>query len=431
MPVFLSIFLPLLALLCLLGSHRTNKRRRLIGNLPTSKTQGVFIGLVELKGTAECEAPVTSYLSEIPCVHYSWNVSERWQREVTEEYTDQEGNRRTRTRIESGWTTVASGGETAPFYLRDDTGVVLVRPDGAEVRPRRLFSDSCTPGDPLYYGKGPAGAIPNSTLMREFSESGIPLHDPIFVVGQARERTDIVAPELAHAREAPLYLLTVETEEQVMNRMGFSMHFVNILGLALAGGAGVAIAHLVGKMRGEWWPWAALGAGIYLAAWAVTWLVLVFNALIDVRNRMRQGWASLEVQLNRRHDLIPQLVQIVEAGRNHESDVQSALAELRGQASATSFQGGMHGVAGQVQILVERYPELKAQASFAQLQKALIETEQRIALARSYFNDVTTAYNTRLEIVPDGWIARLGGFSRQPLIDAEDFERAKVDVTFA
>lgn len=434
MPIFLSILLPLLTLLCLWRSHATNRRRRLIGNLPTSKTQGVFIGLVELKGTAECETPVTSFLAEATCVHYRYSITERWEREVVETYTDSEGKTQTRTRIESGWTTVDSGGDETPFYLQDDTGVVLVRPDGADIRPLTLFSETCGPMSSLYYGKGPAGGVANSTFVRSFTEQGIPLHHPLFVIGQAKEREDVVAPELAHDHQSPLYLVTVETEEQVLKRMGFSLHFLNILGIALAGGAAVAIATAIsGKQRPPepWWPAALIGAGAYVIAWFVTWFFMVFNMLVDVRARMRQGWSSLEVQLKRRFDLIPGLVAAVSGMQHHEKEVQTGLATLRAEmaaGSALSTESKHQGIASTVAVMAEKYPELKADEAFRQLHHQLIDTEQRIALARAYFNDIATAYNTRLEIVPDGWIARVFGHVKQPLLSAEEFERARVDV---
>jgi hypothetical protein len=317
--------------------------------------------------------------------------------------------------------------------------VVLVRPEGAEIRPRRLFTHTCSMMDPLYYGKGPAHAVADSTGQRQFTEHGIPLHDPLFVVGQARERQDIVAAELAQDKGAPLYLLTVENEDQVLRRMGFSLHFLTILGLVLAGGAGAAIASLSQKTfrafsQADAWKAAGVGAGIYAGLWFVVWAVTVYNALVDVRNRMKQGWAALEVQLKRRHDLIPQLVSVVEAARHHEAGVQEQLAALRGQMQATppgKSGPDYHGVAAQVNILAERYPDLKAGEAFSQLQRQLIETEQRIALARAYFNDAATAYNTRLEMFPDVMFGKLAGFHRQPLLDAEDFERARVDVKFA
>ncbi len=401
----------------------------MIGNLPTSKTQGIFIGLVELKGTAESEQTLRSFLAEETCVLYSYTVSEEWRREVEEEYEDDQGQRCTRTRIESGWTNVASGGEETPFYLQDDTGVVLIRPNGAEVHSKTFYSDTCTPGHPFYYGKGPRGAIMDSTFVRQFSENGIPLHHPLFVVGQAREREDVVAPELAHEQTAPL-LLTVETEDQLLSRMGWFLHGLNVLGMGLAAGAAV----LLSGVPQVWWPAAVVGGSIYLTLAFITWFILVYNMLIDVRNRMRQGWSSLEVQLKRRHDLIPSIVAAVEALRSHEADVQSGLATLRAETAAgagLSTEARHRGLTNTLQTLGERYPDLKASAAFGQLQAQLVDTEQRIALARAYFNDIATAYNTRLEIVPDGWIARLFGHGHQPLLAVEDFERAPIQVDLA
>ncbi|MEY2410831.1 MAG: hypothetical protein QOF48_3501, partial [Verrucomicrobiota bacterium] len=186
-----------LALLCLMAAYRAGKRGRLIDNLPTSKTTGVFIGLVEIKGTAESSAPLTSHLSETACVHYSWSVEERWSRTVTESYTDSDGKSRTRTRHESGWTNVAEGGEMISFFVQDDCGIVLVRPEGARIEPIQVFQESCGRGEALYYGKGPPGSVSSSDHVRRFIENAIPLHAPLYVMGQARERADVVAAEIA------------------------------------------------------------------------------------------------------------------------------------------------------------------------------------------------------------------------------------------
>jgi hypothetical protein len=113
-PPYLPLIGAFLGLLTLWGAFRAGRRRRLVENLPTSKTTGVFIGLVELKGTAEAANPLTSFLAEQPCTAYSWSVDEHWSRTVTETYTDGDGKTQTRTRHESGWTTVASGGEMLP-----------------------------------------------------------------------------------------------------------------------------------------------------------------------------------------------------------------------------------------------------------------------------------------------------------------------------
>jgi hypothetical protein len=92
----------LLAIGCLVGAFYNLNRKRLIDDLPTSKTQGVFIGLTELKGTAESDRPLTSYLAGLRCVIFNWHIEEHWSRTVTETYRDAQGHMQTRTRTESG-----------------------------------------------------------------------------------------------------------------------------------------------------------------------------------------------------------------------------------------------------------------------------------------------------------------------------------------
>ncbi len=111
------------ALGCLIAAFWSLRRKRLIDDSPTSKSQGVFIGMAELKGTAESEQPLTSYLAGVPCVRNIWEVDEHWSRIVMETYSDKSGVH-TRTRTESGWNKVADGHQSVPFYLKDDTGIV-------------------------------------------------------------------------------------------------------------------------------------------------------------------------------------------------------------------------------------------------------------------------------------------------------------------
>src|SRR5205085_4379975 len=128
------------------------------------------------------------YLAEENCVHYTWSVEEHWSRSVTEHYTDSEGRSQTRTRHESGWTTVAEGGEMIPFYLRDDTGVIRVHPEGAKIEPVVMFQGTCDDSQPVYYEKGPPDAISDSDYERRFTEQGLPVGAHLYVVGQSRER---------------------------------------------------------------------------------------------------------------------------------------------------------------------------------------------------------------------------------------------------
>jgi hypothetical protein len=422
----------LLAVVCVGFAWRAQRRWRLVQDLPTSKTTGVFIGLVELKGTAEAQQPLTSYLAEQPCVFYQWSIEEHWSRTVTETYTDDKGRPQTRTRTESGWTTVGQGGEQIPFYLQDDCGCVLVRPDDAQIEPLAVFDETCGPGDPLYYGKGPAGAVAHSDLRRRFTEKAIPLHSPLYVVGQARERQDIVAPEIAADPQAKMFLISTRTEKAVAAGLHGQFWGLGLLGLVLTvGGA------MLGDNSMQREPSPALYVGVgaaYLALWFAGWLVTAYNCLVELRQRVRQGWANVDVQLHRRADLIPNLVRIVEGYRQHEQSTQTAVAALRTQLAATPpGQPGPDpaGCATMLMGLVERYPELAANTAFLDLQRQLVDTEQRIALARGYFNDIATFYNTRLQIIPDRFIAALGGMQPQALLQATDFERAPVTVEFA
>ncbi len=428
MVIFFTVLAGVLALVCLWRSHAANRKYRLVDAMPTSRTQGVFIGLVELKGTAEGEA-FRTYLTGAMCVHYTWSVSEEWRRTVTETYRDQQGRTQTRTRVESGWTTVASGGESRPFYLQDDTGAVLIHPDGAEIRPSRLMSERVSRLDPLYYGKGPSGGIMNSTGVRMFVEDGIPLHGGVFIVGQARERQDLVAAEVASAPGVPLYLVTTEEEAQVLKRFGRSRDWLGVLGLLLATGCAHGISVLTGMVP----PWPHLAAaGLYLCLWGTTWIWMLYNSMVDLRNRVRQGWSLIEVQLKRRHDLIPPIVAAVDGLRGHERKVLAAVTDLRAQQEATApGKAGpdYHGMAHRIAVVAEAYPVLRTSDAFLRLQKTLTETEQRVALARDYFNGISSAYNTRLEIFPDAVLARLFGFVRQPLLEAAEFERAAVSVS--
>jgi len=115
LPLLAVILGSLGALGCLIAAFRALRHKRLIDDLPTSKTQGVFIGLAELKGTAESETPLMSYLAGVSCVLYDWHVEEHWSRMVTETYTDAKGHTQTRTRVESGWKKIAEGGQSVPF----------------------------------------------------------------------------------------------------------------------------------------------------------------------------------------------------------------------------------------------------------------------------------------------------------------------------
>jgi hypothetical protein len=417
---------------CLIGAFRALRRKRLIDDVPTSRTQGVFIGLAELKGTAESEMPLTSYLAGTRCVQYAWQVDEHWSRTVHETYTDAKGQTHTRTRTESGWTKVAGDSQSIPFYLKDDTGVIRVVPEGATIHSITVFNETCSPNSDLYYGKGPAHGVPNSTHRRRFHETALPLHTALYVMGQARERKDVVAAEIANDKDAPMFVISTRTEKQLSTSHSRWVWIWLILGLALAMGGTAGWSMLV-KASIAWQP-LVTAAGGFIVALLLGWVWAVYNSLINLHHMVEQGWSQVDVQLKRRYDLIPNLLETVRGYRAYESEIQKLLAETRTQTDATP-----HGVAGpdfkgiapMLNVIVERYPELKANESFLRLQQELVDAEQRIALARDYFNNIATFYNTRLDIIPDRFVAALARLRPQTLMAAADFERAPVQVRLA
>jgi hypothetical protein len=419
----------LLAIGCLIGGFRALWKKRLLSDNPTSKTQGVFIGLVEIKGTAEIEKPLVSYLAEIPCVQYAYKVQEHWSRTVTETYTDGKGHVHTRTRTESGWKTVADSTESAPFYLKDDTGILRILPEGAKIEGKEVFDKNVRRDDPLYFGKCPASEVANSTHRRRFQETAVPLHAVLYVVGQARERADIVAAEIAKDKSSPMFIISTRTERQVTSGFNAGAWGWTISGLVLS--LGIAVTWQFLSQTGTIWIIYTVAGGSFLLAFLLGWVWTVYNSFINLHNRVAQGWSQIDVQLKRRNDLIPNLVQVVEGYRTHEKESQTLIAGMRNQMIATppGVTGpDFTGLAPQLKAVVENYPDLKANEQFLKLQNGLVETEQRIALARDYYNQIATFYNSRLEMVPDRFIGALARLRPRTLMSATDFERAPVKV---
>ena len=403
---------------------RAGRKQRLLDDTPVSKALGVFIGEVEIEGACVLGEPFTAYLSGQRCAIYRWSVEEQWERWETETYTDKDGKTRTRQVLRSGWTTVADGGESSGFYVQDETGYVWVRPKGADLELLTLFSTSASRGDDLYFGKGPDEEIDDSTGRRRFFESGMPIGTRLFVRGRARERADIVAAEIAEDPRAEMFIISPRKESDLSAGREGAYWTWCVLGLLVAIMAACVLAGTAVGFRGAapWW-----GGAAYVLVWVGGWVWMVYNSLVGLRLRVQQAWSLIDVQLKRRADLIPPLVACVQGYRAHEAQVQTAVAALRAQAAGG---GGVAALTPTLVALQEAYPELRATESFRELQRNLVETEQRIALARNYYNDCVTFHNTRLERVPDRYVANLLKMQPASLFAATGFERAAVGVKF-
>ena len=175
-------------------------------------------------------------------------------------------------------------------------------------------------------------------------------------------------------------------------------------------------------------------AAALLAALAVAGIVL-YNRLIADRNQARQGYADIDVQLKRRADLVPQLVEAVRGYADYEKALLTAVTELRG--SALAAQGGAARFAlerqlgerlHQLVLLQEAYPQLKADANFRDLSAKLVEVEDHLQYARRFYNGAVKQYVTRLESFPDLVVARLFAFEPLPFFETDDREAVKVEL---
>jgi LemA protein len=177
--------------------------------------------------------------------------------------------------------------------------------------------------------------------------------------------------------------------------------------------------------------WIALGVVVLVALWAV----LIFNRLVSLRNRVDNGWSQIDVQLRRRYDLIPNLVETVKGYATHEREVFEGVAEARSRAASAQGveqQAEAENVitAGLRQLLAvaENYPELKANENFLALQEELSGTESKIAYARQFYNDQVALLNTKIGQFPSSLIATLFHFQTRMFFDIDDPVRGPVQV---
>lgn len=169
---------------------------------------------------------------------------------------------------------------------------------------------------------------------------------------------------------------------------------------------------------------------IAVIAAALAYIVLTYNAFTSLRNRSRNAWADVDVQLKRRHDLVPNLVATVQGYASHEKSVFEDVASLRAKAAQlegigekAGAENDLSGAIKSIFAVAESYPELKADANFRDLQNQLTDIEDHIQYARRYYNAVVRDINTKCEMFPSNLIAGWFGFGRQEYFGTADDER--------
>ncbi|NLN93135.1 MAG: LemA family protein [Candidatus Hydrogenedens sp.] len=183
-------------------------------------------------------------------------------------------------------------------------------------------------------------------------------------------------------------------------------------------------------------------AGLVLLAF-VAWVIGIFNGLVRLRNAVKNAWAQIDVQLKRRHDLIPNLVETAKGYMEHERETLESVVKARNQAAEGSKQSadastqstlesGLSGALRNFMVVVERYPDLKADTLFANLQEELSSTENRIGFARQAYNDAVMMMNNKVEMFPGNIVAGMFNFNKESFFEIEvEAEREVPKVSFS
>jgi LemA protein len=181
---------------------------------------------------------------------------------------------------------------------------------------------------------------------------------------------------------------------------------------------------------------------IIIIAALVVLLVLIFigvnNSMIGARNRVDEAWSGIDVQLKRRHDLVPNLVETVKGYASHERETFQKVTEARadamkaqGPAQAGAAEGRLSAVLGDLRAIAENYPELRATENFQQLSRNLSELEDEIQASRRIYNSNVQTYNTKIQVFPNSMIANSRGFQAKEFFEITDAaDREPVQVSF-
>ena len=176
---------------------------------------------------------------------------------------------------------------------------------------------------------------------------------------------------------------------------------------------------------------------IAVAAVILLYFVGVYNGLVSRRNQVREAWATIDTQLKRRYDLIPNLMETVSGAAKHEKETLNAVIAARNSAMSAMgadargvAENALSGALKNIFALAESYPNLKANENFLELQRELTDTETKIQAARQFYNTVVMGLNNAVEQFPSNIVARMFGITQEKLFEASDDERVAPRVKF-
>jgi LemA protein len=359
---------------------------------PISKVCAAAIGECEFQGVANSPAPENAPGSGIPCAWYRWKL---------QHYVHSGRS--------SHWDTVEHQEYDHGFWVTDDTGSIWVVPTNADMDG---FDCETLP------------VLDRSGRWRQL-EWRLPDKGGAYVLGPVVEApTGQLMIACDHDSDAD-FLISEDSKKQVAQRLGrwawlslilaaIALVFVPLLTATHSvdgNGSDQSRPALHGSIR-----LAAVVFVTYLAVLGLTWLVRVYNRLVIVRNQAEKAWGSIEVQLQRRHDLIANLVTVVQKYAQYERQTQTDIAATRAQGvlptdaevkAATATDAGARAEGAKLVALAESYPQLKADQEFAKLTATLTDTENRIAFSRQFYNEAVNIMRDRRDTLPYAILAPL------------------------
>ena len=169
----------------------------------------------------------------------------------------------------------------------------------------------------------------------------------------------------------------------------------------------------------------------------IVWFIVIFNGIVTLRNRTKEAWSDIDVQLKRRHDLIPNLIETVKGYASHEASVFEKVTEARTQAMSAGTPAGkaqaenaLSNTLKSLFAVAEAYPDLKANQNFLELQQELTDTEDKIQAARRFYNGNARDFNIKIEVFPNNLIANTLHFTKRDFFEAGEGEKEPVKVEF-
>lgn len=176
---------------------------------------------------------------------------------------------------------------------------------------------------------------------------------------------------------------------------------------------------------------------IGVVVFVVLWLLVTYNSLVTLRNRVKEAWSQIDVQLKRRSSLIPNLVESVKGYAKHEKSVfenvtkaRSALLGAKNPGQAAAANDMLTGALKSLFAVAEAYPNLRASENFKQLQEEISDTETKVAASRQFYNTNVLDLNNSLETVPSAWVGNMFGFTKEEFFKATEEEKKDISVKF-